>query len=278
MMSVFICEQRPPDYFNDDYDSEDGCLDPLEALFICVAIFCAGIIAFMNGFRVIWKKRLLENTPTSKARSVAMGMVEVQGTITPFQEITVAPFSGTQCVWFRYELEEEREQRDKDGNIEKYWVDIDTAAWRVPFFVQDDTGKILVDSTNCAVETAIDRRGVRILESELPQYVIDRVKGKLGRGRPLRYTERFIKIGEPLFVLGFAGDNPFVAETTADDAVKDKMIRFQEGYPFFITDKSEKEVLKGLQSGPSWIVGGAVVSGVGLLAFLDVLINYFLKK
>jgi hypothetical protein len=39
----------------------------------------AGVYLFYRGFRLLQRKRLILNTPTSKVRSASMGLVEING-------------------------------------------------------------------------------------------------------------------------------------------------------------------------------------------------------
>ena len=194
------------------HDEEENPFGPGDVATYAFIFFIIGLFVFANGFILLRRKRLVENTPTAKARSAPMGRVEVSGAIVPFQEITIAPFSGQQCVYFRYSLEERYEIKDKHGDRRYSWKTIDSGKWSVPFFVQDETGKILVDPKGAEVETAADRIKEIIAEAALPEIISKRIS--LPRRDILRFTERYIKPGEQLFVLGFAGDNPHRAETT----------------------------------------------------------------
>lgn len=246
---------------------DDDCITPSDVGMPALMGLIVGIIMFAFGLRSVWKRRLIQNTPRSKARSVAMGRVEVQGTIAPFQEITVAPFSGVQCVHFSYTLEKQFERRNKEGRMERYWGSIDTARWSVPFFVQDDTGKILVDPKGSEMDTPPDHVAFPILPGEIPDYVVTRLKG-----RPegvLRYTETILRPGDTVFVLGYAGDNPHVAETTADTAVADKMIQARAGHPFFVSDKPEKQVTDELLAlSQLLLVAGPILSVICLIILI----------
>ena len=48
------------------------------AVFMSIGI-AGGLYMFVRGFRMLARKRLLLNTPTSKIRSASLGLVEVSG-------------------------------------------------------------------------------------------------------------------------------------------------------------------------------------------------------
>src|SRR6266702_7830880 len=60
----------------------------------------AGVYWFVKGFRLLQRKRLILNTPTSKIRSASMGLVEVNGlAVGPYT--MPAPITGVSCYYYR---------------------------------------------------------------------------------------------------------------------------------------------------------------------------------
>jgi len=145
--------------------------------------FLAGGGLIVYGFSVLRRKRLLENIPTSRIRSVAMGFAELAGRAkvrTPL----AAPFSQIPCVYFRYLVEEER-QRSKGG---REWVTVDRGVSSEPFYLQDETGALLVDPSGA--ETVLQRSF----------QTFERGQGWFGRRK--RYSEWWIVSGQKIFVAG----------------------------------------------------------------------------
>jgi hypothetical protein len=105
--------------------------------------FSSGIISgalaiglYVWAFHRLKLKRLIENTPTSKIRSVAMGMVEIKGTARR-QYALISPMANLACVYYRLT----RYNRDKNNNLV---VSSISSSGQVPFWVEDETGRISV--------------------------------------------------------------------------------------------------------------------------------------
>lgn len=103
--------------------------------------FAAAGLAFYECFRFVRVKRWMDHTPTSKARSVAMGMVEMKGVARRAYNLHT-PLTGVPCVWYR--LREYERRRDSEGK--ERWTQVgDTSSGPVPFYLDDETGRVLID-------------------------------------------------------------------------------------------------------------------------------------
>jgi len=148
--------------------------------------FIIGGILSRMGYIRIKKSRLISDIPTSKVRSVAMGLAELKGKarrkFTPLLEsrLTRAP-----CVWFRFLIEVER--RDSKGRT--YWQKVDGGESSNYFYIEDETGKLLVDPLGAEVILPYDYRYVDL-------------KGSLYNARKVRYTEWYIEEGDDIYVIG----------------------------------------------------------------------------
>jgi len=99
----------------------------------------AGVYLFYGGFRMLQRKRLIENTPASRIRSASMGLVEVSGLATGPYTIN-APITGLPCYLHRtIAWEWKREGKNSQ------WVKVADETQHVPFFLDDNTGRVLVD-------------------------------------------------------------------------------------------------------------------------------------
>jgi E3 ubiquitin ligase len=141
----------------------------------------AGLIVF--GFIVLRHKRILENVPPSRIRSVAMGFAEIVGVAQKRTPLS-APYSNIPCVYCRYLCEEETES----GRGGRGWATVEQGATPDYFYLRDETGALLVDPDKA--ETVLERSWRNI----------ERSGGWTGRRR--RYTEWWILDGQKLFVAG----------------------------------------------------------------------------
>ena len=152
----------------------------------------AGLLVFLHGFVCLKRARRIENIPTSRIRSLPMGTVEVSGqALSPAALKT--PFTLVDCVWYRFLVEEYR----KSGRRSSYVVVGRGNSEDIPFYVEDETGKILVDPRGALVEVKC-RRVTYPSREELKL-------GLIGSGRgSLRITEVFIPWQYPVYVIGAA--------------------------------------------------------------------------
>ncbi len=182
--------------------------DPSGLLLWCVAGFCAGIGLFVYGFRLLQRRRLILDTPFSKIRSAAMGMVEVSGqAVGPYT--MVAPITARQCFYYRTVAWEW-----KQSGKNKQWVKVAGEAMHVPFFVDDNTGRLLVDPRGADLDLHCD------FEQEFcdsffttNQPAPANVHSFLARhgvatSNKIKVEERCIKPKNSLFILGTLGENP----------------------------------------------------------------------
>lgn len=108
-------------------------------------IIGTGFIIF--GFKHFSKYSIIKDTPRSKIRSMAMGLVELHGSVLA-RETMLSPFSHIPCVYYKYEIKEYREytDHDSDGDIStsSEWKTIATGSKRIPFYARDETGSVYV--------------------------------------------------------------------------------------------------------------------------------------
>ncbi len=223
----------------------------------------AGVWFFFKGFRTLKRKRLIENTPTSKIRSLAMGLVEICGETVPATGTLKSPFTQAECVYYRYSVEEYR----RSGKSSR-WVTLEKDANSVPFFVRDETGAVLVEPDGAEIDIPEDFRAESGMGSDpdprvkafLQEQRIE-FEGWLGANKKMRYIERFISPGNIVYVLGTAVDNPHIKEGSATDNAADIMISAGDhGQMFYISDTSEKECLNK----HAWSIVGEVYGGIAL--------------
>lgn len=245
------------------------------ALLICGLGF--GVYLFIKGF-ILWRrKRFIENIPTSKVRSLAMGQVELYGKVVPSKDknnkplLLKTPFSDLDCVYYSYKIQELR-----STGKHTYWATIAEGEEYQLFYLKDDTGEVLVNPKGAKFEltehTYTSGSGFGALfkfePSELPKPIKNFLASKnisytniLGLRKTMRFTETYILPDSYVYILGIAGDNPFVPEGSVVEHYKDIMIGKGEGQgQFFISDKSEREILSSYSwKCPLYIFGGSLI-------------------
>ncbi len=152
----------------------------------------AGLLAcflFWSGLRYIRLKRKIEDTPTSKVRSLAMGMVEVHGRARR-QYALVAPMTQAACVYYRL-----RQYRRDRNNKWKLVKDIDSS--HVAFQIDDGTGSVVVVPQGAAVK-AKTRQSGHPGQNPLTFTTVNTTDENE------KWVEDIIYEGTTLYILGFA--------------------------------------------------------------------------
>jgi hypothetical protein len=212
-----------------------------------------GALSFFRGFRLLRNKRLIENTPTSKCRSLAMGFVEVAGQAAG--DTTMPSLVGRIPCYCSHVKVERYEKRSKSSS----WVKVHDETRGVVFRIQDDTGSVKVDPTAaeldvpCDFEYATDSglstltgltlqrmHEVNVASAAIPSqfaaYCASR--GVSLRGR-MRFFEHNVCPRDTVYVLGSAEELRGVA-----DEQERLVIRKGKHHPcFLIAESSEKALL-----------------------------------
>ena len=115
-----------------------------------LAGIAAGLYGFFRGFQLLRRKRLVLNTPASKIRSAAVGLVEISGIATGPHVIS-SPLKQVECYYYR-SIAWELRQRGKNSE----WVKVVEETLHVPFYVDDSTGKLLVDPRGAEMDLHCD--------------------------------------------------------------------------------------------------------------------------
>jgi E3 Ubiquitin ligase len=168
----------------------------------------AGVYIFYRGFRLLQRKRLILDTPSSKIRSASMGLVEVSGLACGPYTVT-APITGASCYYYRT-VAWRWEQRGKNSE----WVKVADENLHVPFFLDDNTGRVLVDPQGAELDIHCDFKeefssSIFSSSMEAPENVVDFVaRHGVGSDHKLKIEEFCIKPKNALFVLGTMATNP----------------------------------------------------------------------
>ncbi len=263
-------------------------------IIISVIFIIVGLGIFFFGFNRMHKYRLIQDTPRSKIRSMAMGLVELHGNVFADKHIT-SPFSRTECVYYRYKIEEYRKHttRDSEGKTKTTykWETVASGDRRIPFFAKDETGSVYVDPDDAEFNVQVkkvflQRAGIfgafgTIIntlknwdsndESSMDDSTwgltpID-TKSHMSFGNNVgdrKYYEYYVEPDDNLFVLGTAANS-----STAQDGV---LIRKGENEPtYIISDRSEKELIGSLK----WsMIGAFVLGGIFFIIGIVILLSF----
>lgn len=142
-------------------------------------------------FHFLRLKQHIENTPTSKARSLAMGLVELQGRAVRKYAL-VSPVSQMPCVFYRLR----KYCRDSKNN---WRLEHSTDSGHVPFYLEDDTGKVTIDPRGASVSARQRQESYGDRSSSL--------FGSIGSSSDEKWVEEILPEGAQLCILGQAGES-----------------------------------------------------------------------
>jgi len=177
---------------------------------LSLVAIAGGLYFFLLGFLVLARRRLLLTTPTSRIRSAALGLVEVNGMAAgPYT--MPAPITGKPCFLYHTTAWQQR-----DGKKDE-WEKVADETLHLPFFIDDSTGQLLIEPLGADLDLHRDFReeyAASFFSSNLND-VPPRVGVFLSRhgivpARSFRIEERLIKPGDALFIAGTLTENPGV--------------------------------------------------------------------
>lgn len=219
-----------------------------DSLEFAAIVYLAGCFFFVRGFAKFRRLQLIRNTPTSRVRSLAMGPVELYGKAEPLDDVLTTPFSGKDCLMYKYKIEEYRLSGDDYD-----WVTVEAGRGGVPFHLDDGSGEVVVDPDGVSLNIPRDNL-YSVDDDEQPPSTEGSV-GMIVAGNDRRYHEHYVEPGEEIYVYGEAmrRDGDVVVNKQADTPM------------FMISDRPEEELVEGMsKSVVLSTVGGLVLAAVGL--------------
>jgi len=117
------------------YVASSGHISPI----FPVVFFVLGITLFIFGFVKYREYRVLADTPQIPIRSVSMGLSHVAGTSVGGQPL-VSPLTQVPCYYFEVKVEKKVKRDNKET-----WEETHKERAEIPFYLQDETGYILVN-------------------------------------------------------------------------------------------------------------------------------------
>lgn len=238
----------------------------------------AGAAVAYAGYREIEPelRRLRDDPLTVREATTADAPVELRGTVEPEEEETMtAPFTGTECVAYEFEVEE-----FESSGQSSHWESLADGSRAIPFRLADHTGSILVDPTGAdltlrsgweteigADETAQGRireflRALDVEPGEGGEFSVGPLS--VGTGDRRRYSEERLDVGEAVSVFGRPEYDPDAGGEWGSDAV-DAALRDREDAPFVVADAESVPILRRSTVVPGLVVAfGAAIAVAGL--------------
>jgi E3 Ubiquitin ligase len=158
--------------------------------------FGAGIYLFFRGFALLRRKRFIENVPRSTIRGASMGLIEVSGKVQGPYTI-IAPLSEEDCFYYR---------TIAWTGGERNWRKAAEESLSAPFFLDDGTGKMMVDARRAQSDLEA------VFSEEYEHTVPDYAQHFLNRhgvssGTPVKLEEHAVRAGQTLFAIGTLLEN-----------------------------------------------------------------------
>ncbi|MFC1527856.1 GIDE domain-containing protein [Candidatus Neomarinimicrobiota bacterium] len=243
-------------------------------ILVPISGFIVGVVLFIAGLKWFGYKRLIENIPTSKIRSIAMGLVEIFGRVVPIEKnVLNSPFSNTECVYYKYTVERWVKRNDRH-----YWQVVNSGKTSLPFILKDNTGSVLINPIGADIDiksitfsSGVGQDPPLIIQNFLNSNNLN-YEGFFGINYRMRYRESIIVPGESLFIIGSALDNPFKDDGTAQHSVEDIMIHRGKGKLFHISQKAETGVIKTYLMKA---LGGLIVGSLLIIICFNILLKMF---
>jgi hypothetical protein len=223
-----------------------------------------GLLFLLGSLHLRRKRRLIDDLPTAKTQGVFIGLVELKGTAESAAPLT-AFLSAQRCVHYYYHVDEHwsrtvtESYTDANGKPqtrtreESGWTTVAKGGEIGAFYLQDDTGTVLVRPEGAKIEPATlfsetcDRGQPLYFDKGPPQAVANSDHRR-------RFVETGIPLHAALFLVGHARER---ADIVAPEIAADK-----EAPMFLISTRSEEKVRAGLGCG-IW-----ALTILGLIAFI----------
>ncbi len=156
-----------------------------------IGMIIVGIGMIPYALFTLYAKRMIETTPTSRIRSMSMGLVELKGRARRCYNL-LSGYSQTPCIYYRT-----KHYKVFYSDNSRQWrlVRTTTSGW-IPFFLEDETGRVLIRPKGAKILATLRRQefwgGENIwLSPEL-------------QDRSVKVVEELIPEGAQIFVLGSA--------------------------------------------------------------------------
>lgn len=132
-----------------------------EAILFVGLAFVGGLATIYWGFQTYQFGTIIRDTPPERVQSLAMGRSEVKGRVKPAMRVFDQPFTDGQCVYAKLEVQEYKEYPHDDDKDDR-WETVQTETLETPFYIQDETGRILIEPNDDTIYEISDEYHTRI--------------------------------------------------------------------------------------------------------------------
>jgi hypothetical protein len=222
-------------------------------------IIVPGLNFFITGLVCFQRMRRIQDFPTSKIRSLALGQVEILGTVVPAKGALKDPLTGDKCVYYNWKA-----QILSGGKVKRY-VNIDDESSLVAFYLQDDTGKVLINATDAQIDIREDCDYYSGILKSFPPEVEEFIRSRDMLGHPERFVAYTIRPGDKLYVIGTAIRKRHAGKTRDADHVESIVISKGKKDWFYISDRPENKLVEILRWKAFWsVLGGIFLIAIGI--------------
>lgn len=227
-----------------------------------VTFFAFGSIALYAGVDRYRKSALVRNTPTERVQSIALGRTEVVGRCRPAEDEFSAPFSDDDCVYASWSI---KEYNPRKGG----WDLSERGETGVPFYLEDDTGQVLVenpaDATVSVTETRVTERTVREAghpDDDIAEFC-ERVGVSPTSEADRQYVQEVVPAGAEMYVFGETErlENPEASRSENDI----RITRDTDTGEFILADDVDYDLADEYRENSlGYVFWGLVMGGGGL--------------
>lgn len=257
----------------------------LETLAVPLALLVvgAGLLAF--GYRLLRPelRRHRSDPLTVREAETADGLVELRGTAAPHEHTLEAPFTGTDCLAYRYEVEEYQ-----SAGKHSHWETLASGGQFTPFRLEDDTGSLLVEPegddfhfddewhSEVGPDETVKGRAREFLASvdvepgEAEEFTLGPLE--VGTGDRRRYSEERLDVDESVSVYGPVEYDPAAGGDWGSDQIGAVVRRRESDEQLVVADTDAVPTLRTETYAPIvFVIVGAALSLYGVGVALETL-------
>ena len=277
-------------------------------LIVFLIIGAIPIAAFYRAYEYNKRRKIIKDTPTSKIRSMAIGSVEVKGTVRATEDSNLIdhPILDRKCVAYKMQIEQLPKGKTTNTEIKSCNFKIEDETGEVRVYTDEETipdndykwgdRKIKVEMKNQGdefIQVSGDKEELGIEETHDGKSMLPPPIGNdfsIGDFRILDKGSSISSIGDYRLNISavFPGSNVYVLgeaeiDKRTDSHGKDNQdnlyIKRPRDYPLFISNyENENRLIKNsMKESLSKLLITGFISGLLALGFLIITINVFLK-